>query len=132
MAGLQVGVANGRGERGGEVEGGLEFGLAGSLSNRSVQIPTSFSEDRIASNKAGFTSSGSYTTMAGGGGDGGEGVTSKASFTSSGTLTSAGGWEGEEGEERGSELSPVAPPEITVEKPGEALSQCSSHQSLNM
>ena len=60
----QVGVANGKIK--GEFESSGETSLTSSISsvseipNRSVQIPMSFSEDRIAS-KAGFTSSGSYT-----------------------------------------------------------------------
>lgn len=117
-AGFPVGVANGKRN---ELESSSESGLTGSLSsvsemmpNRSVQIPMSFSEDRLAS-KAGFTSSGSYTTMGTS-----ERVTSKASFTSSGTLISGGEWEGEreDGEEGGSVSSPSLPPEITVYEPG--------------
>lgn len=120
VLGLNVGVANGRRA---EFESSTESNLLSSLSsmgeipnrsvqipNRSVQIPMSFSEDHIAS-RAGFTSSGSYTTMGGG-----EGATGKAGFTNSGTLTNVGGvgvWEGEEKEGEDS-----SPPEITVDEPG--------------
>ena len=71
----QVGVANGKPAAAtatGDFESSGETSFTGSLStvsevpNRSVQIPMSFSEDRIAS-KASFTSSGSYTTVGGGG-----------------------------------------------------------------
>ena len=73
----------------------------------------SFSEDRIAS-KASFTSSGSYTTVGGGG-------AGQTSFSGSGVLpgtTGGGGGDSgrwEEGEESGSGL---LPPEIRVNKPG--------------
>ena len=118
VLGLNMGVANGRRA---ELESSTESGLTSSLSsvsempNRSIQIPMSFSEDQIAS-RAGFTSSGSYTTMGGGGGA--EGTTgSKAGFTSSGTLINVGGvavWEGE-GRKEGEGSSP---PEITLNEPG--------------
>ena len=80
----QVGVANGKIK--GEFESSGETSLTSFISsvseipNRSVQIPMSFSEDRIAS-KAGFTSSGSYTTMAAGATSG------QASFTGSGLFS---------------------------------------------
>ena len=114
VLGLNVGVVNGRrAELGSSNESGLTSSL-GEMPNRSVPIPMSFSEDHLAS-KAGFTSSGSYTTMGGGGG--GEGVTGgKAGFTSSGTLINVGGvavWEGEERKE-----GEGSPPEITVDEPG--------------
>ena len=127
------GATNGKAgkfERSGELETSCESSLTSSLSpvsevpsaipNRSVKIPMSFSEDRIAS-KAGFTSSGTYTTMAGSS----ERMTNKASFTSSGTLTGVGGegWDGgtaEGGGEIGGVPTPSSPPEITVEDdPGE-------------
>ena len=97
----QIGVANGK--MPGELESSCESSLTGSLSeaaqqasNRSVQIPMSFSEDRITS-KASFTSSGTYTTATGGGG--------------------GGGWE--EGEKAGESGSGLLPPEITVDESGE-------------
>ena len=125
------GATNGKAgkfERSGELETSCETSLTSSLSpvsevpsavpNRSIKIPMSFSEDRIAS-KAGFTSSGTYTTMAGSS----ERMTSKASFTSSGTLTGGEGWDGgtaEGGGEIGGVPTPSSPPEITVEDdPGE-------------
>ena len=62
----QVGVANGKIKGEFESSGETSFiSSVGEIPNRSVQIPMPFSEDRIAS-KAGFTSSGSYTTMAAG------------------------------------------------------------------
>ncbi|CAI8029150.1 Protein bicaudal C homolog 1-B [Geodia barretti] len=89
----QMGVVNGKVV--GELESSCESSLTSSVSevaqppgNRTVQIPMSFSEDRIAS-KAGFTSSGSYTT------------------------TGGGGWE-----EVGEGGSGLLPPEITVDEPG--------------
>ena len=115
----QVGVANGKIK--GEFESSGETSLTSSISsvseipNRSVQIPMSFSEDRIAS-KAGFTSSGSYTTMAAGATSG------QASFSGSGlfsgeTKKKTGGWEdGDDGNESGSGL---LPPEITVNASGQ-------------
>lgn len=96
----QMGVANGK--MLGELESSCESSLTGSLSeaaqqasNRTVQIPMSFSEDRIAG-KAGLTSSGTYTMATGGGG---------------------GGWE--EGEKAGESGSGLLPPEITVDESGE-------------
>ena len=102
----QVGVANGK--VAGDLESSCETGLTGSIAssgaepsaNRMAQIPMSFSEDRIA-RKAGFTSSGTYTTV---------GV---------GSSVTGGGWEGELGESGGESGSGLLPPEITVDKPGE-------------
>ena len=96
-----MGVANGK-AAGGDFESSCDSSLTSSLSdvaqpppkNRPVQIPMSFSEDRIAS-KAGFTSSGSYTTVGGG---------------------SGGGWK--DGDKVGESGSGLLPPEITVDEPG--------------
>ena len=59
----KIGVANGRLSGDTESGGGLVAGGDGGnlLVNRAVHIPMSFSEDRLAS-KAGFTSSGTFTT----------------------------------------------------------------------
>ena len=106
----QMGVVNGKVV--GELESSCESSLTSSVSevaqppgNRTVQIPMSFSEDRIAS-KAGFTSSGSYTT------------------------TGGGGWE--EGEKVGEGGSGLLPPEITVDEPGKKMTNAYSLETDNV
>ena len=106
----QMGVVNGKVV--GELESSCESSLTSSVSevaqppgNRTVQIPMSFSEDRIAS-KAGFTSSGSYTT------------------------TGGGGWE--EGEKVGEGGSGLLPPEITVDEPGKKITNAYSLETDNV
>ena len=109
-------VTNGKA---GDLESSVESGFTSSMggltsstievtsANRPVQIPTSFSEDKIAI-KAGFTSSGTYTTL-GGGGQGGGGNTG---FAGGATVKRTRGGKGEAG--RGDQPTP----EITVDESG--------------
>lgn len=115
-----------------EIESSFESSLTGSMSTvsdvpstgnrRSVQLPTSLSEDRLAG-KTGFTSSETVVSS------------SEYGITSSGTYTAIGGgeWGGGKGEEGGGggggvsangeavdKVAPLSsPPAITVETTGE-------------